>query len=84
MDTNEKKMAQNTLLANDMGSKEKQGTQNPTPVLNLLSKRTETVLFWVCLRHSIICHYSLMFFHAFQLKQGNWITLSFLCLFHLL
>lgn len=52
-----------------MGKKEKQDTQNLTKLLNLLGKRTETVLSWICLRRSIICCYSLMFFQAFQLNQ---------------
>lgn len=51
--------------------KKKKTPKNPTPLLNLLGKGTETVLSWICLRHSIICSYSLMFFHVSQLKQEN-------------
>lgn len=48
-----------------MSKKEKQDTQNLTQLLDLLGKRIETVLSWICLRHSIICCYSLMFFQVF-------------------
>lgn len=57
---------------------------NPFPLHDLLGKKTEIISLDLSQTSNIICCYSLMFFHVFQLKQVNWIGLSFLCPFHLL